>query len=424
MAYSALTTRLPLDECAEIIGANPAMFNQAFANDLVGPCGTECSGLWTEWTWQTSTGLSRSDLARTVALAEAEIANYLGRPLAPTARTLSVSVPPNPDANTLFMGMHVALPRYLDGYVPFTAQYVGSVDLVVGGEEGDPVTISYVDEEGDGYAEMAYIVIEATTAIDENNLIIYAGGGFGLPASQIRPFTSVTYVDVGEVRTMTVRIPRWQIIKPELLFTRSAAPNVAIDLLTPGIEIESIDFGYMAEDNTAPRVRFAYTAPTYSCGQLDCHACAQSYQYGDWRADGEGRIWIYPAEYNEETGLWEEVNLLDCICGRRPSSATITYYDSLSAPTPRSELDLTLKQAVAVLAGARFTRVRCDCDCGNAMQFRLLQVDMGVVAGAGRYTSAACLNSPFGTRVGEQDCWNALQNYVGASGLVVRHGSR
>lgn len=412
MAFSALETALPLDECAQRIGANPALFNQSFVANLIGACGTDCSGLWVEWLWQVETGLSRDALAHQLLVAENEIASYLGRPLVPKRKRQFFDIRPDPNGCNLFTGMHLHLSEYLEDYWPYVPEELGTIALEDATAE---------DQDNDGFPETVAFAVTADTAVEPEALVAYVGGRFGVLGSQIRPVTDITHVDILGERTFTIRIPVWQLVKPELLYSRTFGNNAALDLTDGDIFVTSVAFGYMRQDKSSARARLYYSTPAVTCGNDGCAACTDTYVDADWRTDG-ARIWVYPAEYDPDDDSWTASSLLDCTCGRRPSSVEIVYYDGISPATPRSELSENLKEAVSLLAAARFTRVRCDCECGNAMQFRTLQRDLAMVEGAGRYTTAAKLNCPFGTRYGEQEAFNRIAAMTGGAGLVVKHG--
>jgi hypothetical protein len=175
----------------------------------------------------------------------------------------------------------------------------------------------------------------------------------------------------------------------------------------------------MRADNTQHTVHFYYD-DGISCGDPLCTPCAEQRVEGVFRSLGN-RITAFPAQYDSESDTWEPYTD-DCICGRWPYAAEVTYYTSYCPPTPRNELCPELREIVALLAGARVQVNDCDCDCGAGQWFRSLQKDLAIVTGAGRYVSPSKLDNPFGTRQGEQMAYDRLRALVGTNTVVVKHG--
>lgn len=386
-----------------MIGANPALFNQAYAHGVVEACGLDCSGLWVEYPWQIETGLAREPLAMQLLIAESEIEKFLGVSLRPRLQSRLQRIYQPHD---VLSGIKIVLPPdALWDYRPYIPHKVASVDQT---------GVSIVDLDGDGFAEMALISFTSPVAISLENAVLYVGGAFGAPVARIRPLHRVICTDVGGgVYAVTYHVPIWQIIEPERLHARAFGKNIGVDLSDPDVLLKDFDVGYMRLGPEMPMARFYYDVPEIACGRPNCQICTEQFTHGILEKRGE-YFWVRPAQYNQDEQRWEPIVNYPCTCAQNPSAVEVFWYASASTPNPLNELDPLLKQAVVYLAAARFNRVKCDCECGNQMIFRSMQADISVVENKGRYVSNTMLSCPFGLRVGEQEAWRLLNNFVGA----------
>lgn len=74
MAVAKEPTLLALDRFAEILGINPAHFNQG-ASTTVMPMLTNCPDIYYQFAWQRADCVSREEIARGIRQAEEEIAD-------------------------------------------------------------------------------------------------------------------------------------------------------------------------------------------------------------------------------------------------------------------------------------------------------------------------------------------------------------
>lgn len=409
MAYSDLDTFVSLDECAEIIGANPALFNQGYAHGVVEACGLDCSGLWVEWPWQIDTGMARQPLARQLMSAELAVEQLTGLPIAPKKRTKIYRIW---NGDSIFTGVTLAAPKFaIPGYVPKVPVFIGSYS---------GAAIEILDVDGDSFTETIRISFVSPVELNKDNILLYVGNRFGNIGSRIRPVRNVSCTQINDnFYDVVIEIKSWQAVLPSLIYNRAFGKNIGVDLSSPSSYVSSFDIGYLKNDNSAPMARFFYDIPDITCGSPTCVACADSYLYGGWEIIGD-RIRVFPAKYNEETKQWEEIDIFSCSCGRAPSSVEISWYESLLGESPSESLITNVKEAICLIAAARFNRVQCDCECGSQMIFRDMQTDLSVIQGGGRYITAHTLNCPLGTRRGEIEAWNILKLITGASGVITR----
>lgn len=395
--YTDLPTKLSLQECTSLLQINPAHFCSATADPIAfSPCSPGCDDFWAERNWSGSP-LSRDSLARAILNAELDIERAVGAPLTPKSKGRVLDAPDHKDP---FLGYSYVIGPHLAGYYPYKSEYVGNARL------------TFLDLDEDGLDEVARIKFAAPVGLDVTALVFYAPGKFGKEGGHIWPPASIT-VDDGEV---VVDFHCWQVIDRRWLLLPKL---VVLDLLNSESYLATIDYGVMVQDRSMPQAIYVYDEPTVTCGQADCTACNERISYGLIESVGD-TITVWPAQYNEETLVWERTLVRDdCSCYRYPRQVHVTTYTSFCAPTPRGELCDPVKWAVALLAGARVQVGHCECDCSASAWFRTLQKDQANAYGQ-RYMTQDMLACPFGTREGEFMAYNAIRSSIG---LVVKNAS-
>lgn len=424
MAFTPIKTALPIEEVAEYLSIDPAHFSQATAEPVAHRfCGSNCGDLWVTYSWGSRTGLSRDALARATAQAEIEVGRYLGKPLTPRQEGRSFQIYPSKQP-CFFSGMRFKIGEHLADYHPFVPQLLGSASFA-GGE------LNFESTWGNGWDDIVRLVFEIALGenetLTEDAIVFYAGGRFG---EQVGALRNAIAIDVEEVAPRLWRVEAvfhcWDLIDPRYQLQPAPEPHqyTVINLTTPDYWIESIEVGVMRPQLALPTATFFYEA-TSCCSRSDCQFCRSQVEEvtGVWRNDGPDHVYAWPATWDEASQSWLEEEPVPCQCMRWPSSVHITWWDSYCPPTPRSELCDEVKEAVALLAGARVTVNNCDCDCGKDQWFRELQVDTAKVVGAGRYVTPKRLNSYFGTLQGEQMAYDRLQALLPIEQLMVSHGS-
>lgn len=446
MTRASTATFTPLDEVARIAGINPVHFSGAYAGDIAWqPCGV-CNDLWAQYAWQTETGFARENLARTIAEAEEQLSNLLGHSIVPTLKKKSFPyLPQSPqllakqyfnrlDALSLsllngrrsgvqclplncalgapayYIGPHIA------GYKPKRWAEVITADV-------DDFTLTYKDDDGDGFAEVAEIVFSLTTQAAACNIGLFTYGYLGSPTWRIRPVKSVSVVlnENTSEYDYAVRVDAWQLIRPELwedpprgssgdgrvVGNMTQCAVRAIDMLGDGVFVEKVTVALHIDDPAYPLVTFRFEQGVGGCcSNTNCLACtarAVPGCYVDLARSG-GFVVPIPATYSAEDG-WCVANAFSC-CGVSPGTVEISYWDGLERDYV---LDATcgvapsqaIRQIVMLLAISRAQLGHCDCDCNAGQAWKKLSEDLTETKGAGRYLSFGVIDNYFGLSRGE-----------------------
>ena len=213
MAYSNVDTKLSLDECAAILGINPAHFNSATADPVAySPCGGGCQGFWCESAWQSPGAMSRQSLALAIAAAEREVERWVNRPLTPRRRQRLVRIPRD---YSPYFGFRTYIGPHLANYVPYGLVSLGTVTVpedpapapLGAAYAPDPGASSMVfsDMDGDTLYETVTLSLPITGEVDPGAVVVYLSGEFGERAGQIRPLRGVAVSS----DTLTITLDCW-----------------------------------------------------------------------------------------------------------------------------------------------------------------------------------------------------------------------
>jgi len=424
MAIAATSTLLSLDRFAQLMGINPAHFNQATLGTDVMPVGQNaCSDLWFQSSWFYADHVGREDVAREIARAEEDLARELGWWPAPCWTSQDVRQFPKhyrPDVYRLGgldvrqqrVGMKAAwgkiispgrrLPTAIGG--PSTTGPAGSL-------------LEYVDLDGDGVAETARVT-QTTTVTDTRELKVYFDGHSGSPEWEIRPARTKTITGGAFIATFWA----WQFIDPDTWNALSTTTNAtAIDASEAGNLVTDVDVYQITNDATQvtaqfmwepmPRTLLAGEGTLCCCGGVGCTACQLTTQDGCLHVRNalQGEVVPAPADYSATDGYWTQVAPT---CVRDPDMVTIWYYSGhLSerwlAGIDDDPLDLQWAQAIAWMATARLERPFCNCGVLTALANHL-QEDLARVGETSHNVDFAMLGNPFGTRRGEIMAWQKV----------------
>lgn len=178
-----ITTLLPIDRWAEIIGLDPRHFRQVTTSRKPN---TSCSAVWKEHPWQESDAVSRDDVTLAISQAEERASEYLGYSPLPSWVLRERHRTPKPADRSLYnvnasdlQGFNLSLPLLRGHFIEGgrMTQTLISADA--------PVVYSDVD--GDGYCEVGTLSF-ATTVTDIEEISIHYPGKSGLGHWGIRPF--------------------------------------------------------------------------------------------------------------------------------------------------------------------------------------------------------------------------------------------
>lgn len=406
-------TLLSLFRYAWLMGITPLHFAGAATPSIIPAVMPieSCTKIWAKYDWQIHDQVSKMQLAQAIAQAEYEISRALGYWPAPMWIVENRPYPAVFAREYYGDGLNIAgKPKSL------TTQY-GNV--IAGGQRGVTLlgtatiaggTLTYSDNDGDGYFETATVVFP-TVLTDVRELKLYFTGHNGELEWEIRPIRSKR-ISGGNI---TFILDAWEMISPDLYEVFPTADGFeAIDVSDISNYETSVDVYREFNNNTLASSQFIWendlTGICPSCGGLGCEDCTPVTQDGCMtiRQYESGVVTPFPAEYNAG---WSAVTWTEC---REPDNVKLWYYSGIVAndyALSRSydPLSLELARAIAWLATARLDRPLCGC--GNIEEISSeLQTDVTVrePKGASYFVTPDAMTNPFGTKIGEIKAWRVI----------------
>ena len=324
MARASVSTWLPLDEWAIIMGYNRWHFNGI---ELSGcESSPSCGSFWFQYPEQT-TFTTREELALAIRQAEDSISAYVGYNLLPDWREESLSPSPYYDRNYTSPVMASGYPKSIElkrGHV--LAGGFRAVEEVSLGE-----ALVYNDFDNDGTDETAEIVIDLSD-YDLNEIRVFYPGETGDETWEIRPI---------KVQSDRIRIPMWLIVKPELI---GPTCQDSVDGDNPDNYLDTVDI-YRVYNDTTTQVTLLWEE-NCACGEND--VCTHRAYDNCLRVrDSElGYVVYNPNLYRE------------------PSALYIRYYSGWRGKVQRPlvELDPIWKPVIAYYAAGLLQNVCACCD--------------------------------------------------------------
>ena len=422
-------TLLSLSEYAIIMGINPVHFMGATATaDGVFPIhggggANSCNDLWHRYSWQWADSVSHYDLAETIQQTEYDIARELGYWPAPMWIAQEVKQYPQyhrPDSYRVggrnVRGMMNSVKTNFGKIISGGRRHADwlATATTAGG------TLTYSDEDLDGFAETATVEIP-TTLTNETEIKIYFTDTEGAQEWEIRPAVSKV-IDTG---IFTAVFRSWLFIDPDLL---SAYPTVddptPIDISTTANFVTSVDVYHEYNDPTdnsaelywepTPRGTILDIGYCSYCGGAGCEACTHIIQDGciHVRDANRGFVVPTPGTYDSTNAQWNQTAFT---VNRDPDFVKLWYYcGDLSQEYLSGRHYWTLPRQwarlIAYMATARLERPFCSCGNLQALANEM-RADLAAVSATDRQAQSYridpvyVLQCPFGTRKGEVMAW-------------------
>ncbi|KPL17778.1 MAG: hypothetical protein AMJ93_14635 [Anaerolineae bacterium SM23_84] len=418
MARASIDTLLSLDRWASVIGYAPPAFNGSVSN-IIFPGNVACRTIF-QHPWQDHDAVSREEIAREIAMAEQDIANYLGWWPAPRWIAQDVKMYPRFHRPEYYSGGGVNV-RYQMKSLKTTygkiiepgqraVTYIGTAEA-----EGVPCSKTFSDEDDDDFDETVTVSCTGVTTTDECEIKVYFVDHNGDPEWEIRPPRTREIVD----GTFTATFWAWQLIDPNLwetLPTHVEGGTPAVNLDDPVSFVTEVDIYREYNDPTATSA-VLYWEPDPSslsgnicgCGGAGCVHCTLTTQNGcaTIRNAELGYLTAAPGTYDEDEGIWTSDAWSVC---RDPDEVKLYYYcGNLSELNRAGRRCIGLSdqwaRIIAWLATARLRRPLCDCS-GVSSLVDWLQTDLALATRESTYTVIwDDLSNPFGTKIGEMEAY-------------------
>ena len=412
MARASTPTLLSLDRFAQILGYPPTAFNSG-VSDVIFPANMACKTFW-QHEWQDHDAVSREEIAREIAIAEQDIANYMGWWPAPRWIAQDVKMVPRFHRPEYYSVGNMNVRFQLKGIKAKYGKVVEPGQRAVVAVD-TTVTPAYTDEDGDGFSETA-TVTATTTLSDECEIKVYFEGHNGDPEWEIRPARTKAIAG----GTFTATFYAWQFIDPDLWEAFPTAANdgtAPVNLDAGASYVTNVEIYREYNDPTATSAAFYWeTQPTTISGNLcsfcygtGCQHCTLTVQYGcaTIRNAELGILFAGPGSYDADEGAWSSEPWSIC---REPDQMKMYYYcgnlSELNLAGRRCDgLSDQWARIIAWLATARLRRPLCDCS-GVSSLVDWLQTDLAVSTREETRTVLwDDLSNPFGTRRGEMEAY-------------------
>lgn len=409
MARASTPTLLSLDRWAKIMNLNPVHFSGAAGSTVWSDTGGACKDVWPQHSWQSPDIISREELARSIKVAEDSIMRALG--YSPAPRWFAEEEHRYPIYHNL--GWRHAAPQ--PGNMRVNYRHV-----IAGGRRAvtlldDAVTITYSDNDSDGFYETASISISGVTVTDVREIKLFFAGHEGRAEWEIRPLRTRSL----SAGIYTATFDSWLAINPNLWEKFPTSIELtAIDVTTTSNFVTTLDVYRVYNSVEEAPSLFSNGSGYYcsNCGNTGCESCTQT---GCLRViDGEaGKVFVESAEYDDESASW-----LAYPCYRSFDADTVKFWyyagyrsQEYKAGYDDDPLDDMLAQAITMLATARLTKPVCSCS-----NVRLMADDLRRDFAFGDRTSfnliwrnSTVQTNPFGSKAGEVRAWKIVNELIG-----------
>jgi len=389
-ASSSPTTLLSLSQFAQVLGLDPLHFFGGFSD--LRPAG-DCHDIWREFQWQEAGKASRTEIARAIHEAEADIASLMG--YWPAWTWIS------DERHQLQRGGQWPLLQQL--------RIAAKWGYVISGGEKATTAISAanvtrglnIDADGDGFAELAQFVLtgipdtwdlEEVKACFKEYAVLDAANCRTDPAS-------AGFEENWEVRPLQLRrsgttvvayVPVWLLFRPQLSLALNAQNIDADDAAN---YVDTISF-YRVYPDLSVQAQFMWGT---DC--LDDISCAWTTQTGCIRSLDQrvGLVTLAPGVYDEDCDCYTVARWAQ---GHSPDAVRLWYRAGLGRPAP-GIMDHTMARLVAMLACARL--MYPVCTCGNPATLVAEWRENAAMATRDRSYgfTADMISNPLGMRVGE-----------------------
>lgn len=418
-------TKLSLDRWARIMGLNPLHFwgvDMASLSRSAGQ-GPICDSAWFQYEWQNVGAVSRDDVARAIAEAEAEIEELVGYHLLPDWRYDEWQPSYRPLRKEFFNLNSRDLRGFQQGVTAQRGYAIsggirGFAEVSYGEAIAYSNTIPPVD-----YDNLATVTFTIAAEIDDCEIAVYYPGHPGDDSWRILP-VSVSHT---AGLTYTVTFARQQCLIEAFLNSYDLASLRGADGLDDANFLDTVDVGRV------------YLDPSQQATLLwepngECSLNSSSSNIGDgWSAQtgvllprGDPRLGQFAyqaANYDAATGTWSAASFP---YNRAPDLVRLWYYSGLRdqrKACPLVEMDDEWSRVVAHFAASKLDKPPCVCAKAGWEYWRQ---DLASTGGAEQLSSfqlsVSDLGNTLGTRRGAIEAWRRIKRPGAAIGRVAIDG--
>lgn len=355
MARSDITTWLPLDEFARIIGLSPLAFNQ-LSSDLMP--NNVCGDIFFQYDWQHSDRIGRDTIAQAIHDAEQAMAAEAGFNLMPDwtiAERLPYPKPSNPENYGTGINVRGQMKSVEANRGKMISGGVRTKTLIEAG-----AAVVRTDLDVDGYAETCTVTVP-TSVTSKSEIRAYYPSKDGEDGWEIRPI-KVRFSGGNAIVTFKA----WQVVAANQMDAINAEP---LDASSAASYETTVDI-YRVWNDPSTQVQFMWeNEPTLCCSDSSCTACQLGTQAGCFHIRDERLGFVVPAPgtYVSSSGAFTPQDWSVC---REPDQIRLWYLSGhidQKLERPYAELSESWKTAIAYFAASKFERPICGCS--NVNQF-------------------------------------------------------
>lgn len=394
--------------------------------------GKGCRGVVKERSWMDRDIAGRADIRRAIGRAEQRMSEQLNFWPAPVYFEEEIEWPRLANKPFVRGGPYDADGRWLN--VKLRNGYVQAVGVEARTVVRSGASVTYLDEDEDGYLDTAVIGPYATTITNIKEIAIYftSNDRFGVDnglSEKWRIHPIYTSISNGQV---TIRAPAWMFVRPKL--QSGVAPADIDPKADPQPFVDQVDIYRRYTDGSSTDVSSSQatiiweTRPCHGWWCI-CSSCVSDPFAGSpddpaatARAIGRvgirdarnGRVTPAEASFNSSTGTFESWSWHLC---EEPDRVIVRYLagyplDSQGHPDP------VYRELVCIMAAAELARPISGCAEANRQLYYWQQDLSKVAADKDIYaTSADILDNPFGTRRGHVYVWKKIVHLARGKGI-------
>ncbi len=413
--FQTTPTKLPLPVWAQIVGINPVHFGGVVLDGTGATPNlqTACGQAWFSYEYQDHDRVSREEVARAIAMAEADIEAQIGYRLLPTweiDERVNVARPYRPELVNIqaedvrrFPSTVTARWKHLIEAGQRTQTLIGSAAAII-----------YSDADSDNYDETATVSV-STTVTEESEIAVYYPGKSGDEQWRIRPVQVA--IAAG---TATITFRRELAVLEEVLV---AMPDAGEMTLPNGADdanfLTTVDV-YRVWNDPQAQATFVWEPGTGCACENNsdgCQICTGEEQQGclSIRDPRLGLFAFRPATWDADE---EEFTPAAWAMNRAPDALRLWYRAGprdLTLDDPINTMDRFWAYTVAIYAASMLDRDLCDCSAKAASWHE----DLSHISGSEqkeryRIADQDLAFCPFGTRRGAVMAWRRIQQRPGA----------
>ena len=395
MARAEQVTKLPLDRWAKLMGINLLHFNGVYVSTP-----TTCEQPWMQREDQAQDRVSREEVARAIHQAEADIEQLIGYHLLPDWEVDEWNPTIRPNPPELF-NVNV---RDIRGFHQNVQAQWGW--MISGGIKSRSVldagaTITYSDDDGDGYDETATVTVAVTAGQPGGEVRVFYPGHSGADEWEIRP---INVSIAGLVATITFRREQCVLSTAYDDYEPPQDDDIlrGVDGTVDANFLTTVDVYRVYND---PQTQVTFMWEPLGCGACEgsgCVLCSYTVQTGCLITRGDPRqsiVAYHPGSWDSDTNTFTQA---DWSIYRQPDLVRLYYYSGWrdkALQYPTVQMERFWERVVAYYAASLLERPICECSNVRAFIERWQQ-DLAVTSpGAGvlRSVSPKVLDCPWGT---------------------------